>query len=67
MRSTIQVVDVPYISRDMMSELLDHAEEVWGGFNSAYDHHPEFRALIGSAPGSMGAAQDYETLRKALA
>jgi hypothetical protein len=50
-----------------MSELLDHAEEVWGGFNSAYDHHPEFRALIGSAPGSMGAAQDYETLRKALA
>lgn len=53
-------------SRTEVSELMDLAEEQWGGFNAAYDNHHEFRALIGSAIGSIGNADAFSALRKAL-
>lgn len=61
-----QAGEIPYISREMITELLDAAEEAWGGFDRAYDLHPEFRALIGAAPGSMGASESYSELARAL-
>lgn len=55
-----------YITRQQLTALMDEAEEALGGFDKAYDTCPEFRSLLGAAPGSMGAAEGYSALEAAL-
>ncbi len=63
----VSAASMYYPTREEVSDLMDTTERLMGGFDPAYDRLPSFRALIGSAIGSMGNAQSYRALSETVA
>lgn len=59
----MNTTDRYYPTRDEVDALMDAAEQMFGGFDRAYDRCPEFRSMLRSGIGTMGNADGFAALR----